>query len=78
MGLHTASDRGGDPDEEKEENLHYPEAPAKGPPHTAEEPIKYLSAGQDFQFQHIRRTVGRQLTGCWTKLEICATQASVF
>lgn len=60
MGLHSASDRGGDPDEEKEEErLRYPEAPGQGPPLTAEEPIKRLAAGQDFQLKQIRVTAER-------------------
>lgn len=69
MGLHSASDRGGDPDEEKEEErLCYPEALGQGPTHTAEEPIKRLTARKDFQLQQITVTLERQLIGCWTKL----------
>lgn len=55
MGLHTASDRGGNPDEEEEEEgRRQPETTRQGPPHTGEEPIKCLPAGQDFQHQQIR------------------------
>lgn len=38
MGLHSAPDGGGDPDEKEEEELHHPETPAKDSSHTAEEP----------------------------------------
>lgn len=69
MGLHSASDGGGDPDEEEEEEgLSYPEAPGQGPPHTAEEPIKRLPAGQDFQYQPITVTAEKQLICLWTRV----------
>lgn len=45
MGLHAASDRGGDPDEEETES--FTEASGQGPPHPAEEPIKCLPPCQD-------------------------------
>lgn len=56
MGLHSASDGGGNPDEEEEEEgrRRQPETTGQGPPHTGEEPIKRLPAGQDFQHQQIR------------------------
>lgn len=56
VGLHSASDRRGNPDEEEKEEHCYPEASGQSSPHTAEEPIKRLSAGQDFQLQQIRVT----------------------
>ncbi len=68
MGLHSASDGGGDPDEEKEERFCYPEAPGQGPTHTAEEPIKCLAACKDFQLQQITVTLERQMIYCWTRL----------
>lgn len=73
MGLHSASDGGGNPDEEEKEELCYPEAPGQGPPHTGEEPIERLSAGQDFQLQQIRVTAERLLDKTvvmeiWTRL----------
>lgn len=43
VGLHSASDRGGDTGEEEEETT------GKSPPHTGEKPIKCLPARQDFQ-----------------------------
>lgn len=52
VGLHAATDRGGDPEEETE-ILRPPEAPGQGPPPSPEEPIKCLPAGQDFQFQSV-------------------------
>lgn len=60
VGLHSAPDGGGNPDaEEEEQELCHPEAPGQSPPHSGEEPIKRLSAGQDFQCQQVR------LTGDW-------------
>lgn len=56
MGLHSASDRRGNPNEEEKEEHCYTEASGQSSPHTAEEPIKRLSAGQDFQLQQIRVT----------------------
>lgn len=55
MGLHSASDGGGNPNEEEEEEdgRRQPETTGQGPPHTGEEPIKCLPAGQDFQHQQI-------------------------
>lgn len=51
MGLHSASDGGGDPGEEEEETT------GQGPPHTGEEPIQRLPAGQDFQRRQVRVTI---------------------
>lgn len=51
VGLHSASDRGGDPGEEEEETA------GQGPPHTGEEPVKRLPAGQDFQRRQVRVTL---------------------
>lgn len=51
VGLHSASDGGGDPSEEEEETT------GQGPPHTGEEPIKCLPAGQDFQHRQVRLTL---------------------
>lgn len=51
VGLHSASDGGGDPGEEEEETT------GQGPPHTGEEPIKRLPAGQDFQRRQVRLTL---------------------
>ena len=59
VGLHSASDGGGNPDEEEEEELRHPEEPGQSPPHSGEEPIKRLPAGQDLQRQQVR------LTGDW-------------
>ena len=57
MGLHAATDGGRDPEQEEEEDgLRFPEAPGQGPPHTAEEPIERLPAGQDFQLQSVTVT----------------------
>lgn len=56
VGLHAASDRRRNPNEkEKEEHCH-PEEPGQSSPHTAEEPIECLSAGQDFQLRQNRVT----------------------
>lgn len=49
MGLHSASDGGGNPDEE-EEALHHSETPGEDASHSAEEPVQRVSVGQDFQF----------------------------
>lgn len=55
MGLHTETDRRGDPDEEEEEDGSYePEEPGQDFPCAAEEPIKCLTPGQDLQLQKIR------------------------
>lgn len=58
MGLQPAPDRGGDPDEEEEEELQEPETAGEERPAPAAEPLKHVSAGQNLQGLHGRLTVG--------------------
>lgn len=63
MGLHSASDRGGDTGEEEEETT------GQSQRHTGEEPIKCLSAGQDFQCWQVTVTLIWLLGQCCYHLD---------